>query len=592
MAKPTARPIRVLTGSISVAFDTWLPYASGTLVSYAKSKIDPEKIQFLEPLYKTLPRAQLLERLSHTDVLALTCYVWNESINESYTKLFKSLNPEGIVIWGGPNIPKAAKSLDRFVRQFPDVDCFVTGPGEEAFVSLLNQMIHQQQKHEKRSVPKTLQAQAKLFPEGIHTNAYLDGTFDSILARDKSLKVSFETNRGCPYSCSFCDWGGQSNSRIIPLSEDLTHRTIDFLFSFPNIKEIEILDANFGMFKRDLVCVEKMFDAKKRYQTDPNISYSGLAKNGSKYLPPILNLLHKKFNMNNWQLKVSFQTHSQNVLDLAQRQNIKNEKLVELLQFGQQSGLSVCSEMIMGLPGETADSWAKTLAQDIQLGIERTRAYILTVSENTLIADPAFIKDQSLKFKNVYFPDFRDLYQNQDLPSEGQQRHRVVFACNSYDLDELKKMYSYWWFHHTFYNAKLIPLTLANLIKGNTSYSQLIDKFLATIPSGSPFKRLHQQILDFVEVYFKEEAETFVDDYEVYRFASGAMRFSDIIEIKKYKKECGDFITEFFLNEDNGFKASKELLFKDLGSWDTSITDKKLRGLSADIRSQNVERNI
>ncbi len=592
MAQPTARPIRVLTGSISVAFDTWLPYAAGTLVSYAKSKIDTGKVDFLEPLYKTLPRDQLSNRLANADVLALTCYVWNESINESYSKLFKSLNPNGVVIWGGPNIPKTSVGLDHFVRQFPDVDCFVTGPGEETFVSLLNQMITQRETTQTVQIPKTIQAPAKLLPDDIHSNAYLDGTFDSILQRDKNLKVSFETNRGCPYSCSFCDWGGQSNSRIVPLSEDLTHRTIDFLFSFPNIKEIEILDANFGMFKRDLICVEKMYDAKQRYQTDPNISYSGLAKNGSKYLPMILNLLHEKFNMNKWQLKVSFQTHSQNVLDLAKRQNIKNEKLIELLKFGQQRGLSVCSEMIMGLPGETAHSWAETLAQDIRLGIERTRAYILTVSENTLIADPVFVKDQSLRFKNIYFPDFRDLYQNQNLPSEGQQRHRIVFACQSYDIDELKKMYSYWWFHHTFYNAKLIPLTLSDLIQGNFSYSKLIDMFITTIPSTSLLGKLHNQVLRFVEIYFKEEDETLIEDYEVYRFASGAMRFSDIIEIKNNQKECADLITDFFMNEKHGFKFSEDQLHKDLKNWNTAIADKTLRGLSADIRSQDVERSL
>ena len=49
---------------------------------------------------------------------------------------------------------------------------------------------------------------------------YLDGVFDSILAEEKRVKASFETNRGCPFKCAFCDWGGQARSKVTKFDMD------------------------------------------------------------------------------------------------------------------------------------------------------------------------------------------------------------------------------------------------------------------------------------------------------------------------------------------------------------------------------------
>lgn len=47
----------------------------------------------------------------------------------------------------------------------------------------------------------------------IFPSPYLTGEFDEIdPARWRSATI--ETNRGCPYGCTYCDWGSATLSRI------------------------------------------------------------------------------------------------------------------------------------------------------------------------------------------------------------------------------------------------------------------------------------------------------------------------------------------------------------------------------------------
>ena len=108
---------------------------------------------------------------------------------------------------------------------------------------------------------------------------------------------------------------------------DPVNAQLDFLYKHTNIAELEILDANFGMLPRDLDVVKKMKANKEATGNNPKISYSGLAKNGSKWLPEIIDIIHNNLDADQRNLKVSFQTHSKDTLKVINRANINNDKL-------------------------------------------------------------------------------------------------------------------------------------------------------------------------------------------------------------------------------------------------------------------------
>ena len=112
--------MKIQLGTISVIHETWLPYAAGCLISYC-NKI-PEiknKFTFLEPLYKYKPLEEYNQSFNQTDIFGLTCYVWNQAYNDQLMQHYKSINPKGITMYGGPNVPEDPKLAQKFADERP-----------------------------------------------------------------------------------------------------------------------------------------------------------------------------------------------------------------------------------------------------------------------------------------------------------------------------------------------------------------------------------------------------------------------------------------------------------------------------------------
>ena len=61
--------------------------------------------------------------------------------------------------------------------------------------------------------------------------------------------ASWETNRGCPFSCAYCDWGSATGSKQMGVFPQERLKEEMEWFSHHSIEYIFCCDANFGMFK-------------------------------------------------------------------------------------------------------------------------------------------------------------------------------------------------------------------------------------------------------------------------------------------------------------------------------------------------------
>lgn len=485
---------KILLGSISIIHSNWIPYASGCLISYCNRIPEIKKqYEFLDPIYKYKPPEEYQDILFKTDILGLTCYVWNQNYNDKLAKYYKSIRPDGVVIYGGPQIPENDLLKQNFDKTRKFLDVSIAGLGEIAFAEWLQDLPFSNTTLKEVPTP------------------YTDGVFNNILSSGEKLAVSFETNRGCPYSCAFCDWGGQAKSKLTQFNIEDVYSTIDYIYKFKNIDEVEILDANFGILKRDIDVVDRMIRCQNTFENRIRISYSGLAKNGSKQLPTILGKVFDNIPIRQQNLKLSFQTHTPEVLKIANRDNIKNDRLLPLIKEYKRKNVPTTSELIIALPGETAESWLDTLHYNHHgLEIDYVRTYILHIVANTEMNEKEYQSKYKIKTKKVK-------YKNQTV--------EIINSCFSYDLNELIKMFDYHWFYHNLVNTDMAR----DMIR---SVREDTHKFFYRLNEMPILKKLIMRQRELVKRIFAEGDTVLLNDDEN-RFFSASLRLDD----DKYIKE-------------------------------------------------------
>lgn len=478
----------------------WIPMASGALISYCiKDSFVKENFKFLPPEYRPecLELDDFHNTLKNTDILGLTCYVWNQDINDNISKQFKIYNPNGIVIYGGPNVPQAFNDAMEYAGKKPFVDKFFIGPGEKNFLNFLKggklEGVYDRDCYNVSSDRASYQISREETP-----TPFQDGIFDFILEKEKSLGVGLETTRGCPYSCAFCDWGSQANSKVIKFDEEVLKKEISHLLECEEIHLIDVLDANFGIFERDIDIIQHIIDNKKNVK---GISFMGFAKNGSPQVAKILDLVHNNFKLYINEFKLSFQSTDKNTLKTIQRENIKTEKLLKLLTQTENRDFS--AELIIGLPGETANSWFNNIEKMVRLNIDVLRIYRLFVLVNTPMNTEEYIKENNLKFQYIRIPRLFVSNEDQALArnkisdgvifDESYEEYKVVRNCNSFDDDEFIEMHRI----TSWYNILMSGGFIRDVIKQHPmSLKDQYRMFIDNLEDMPFFKNLHDTYIN------------------------------------------------------------------------------------------------
>ncbi|MGE6762237.1 B12-binding domain-containing radical SAM protein [Corallococcus interemptor] len=172
--------------------------------------------------------------------LGLGVYVWNDRVVKRLLGRLRQSGFEGRIFLGGPQISYAGAGLEQL---YPEADGFVRGYGEEAMVALVatSERIQIPGVHWAGQVDVGLQAQAKL--ETL-ASPFL-GNVIELSAEQRFIR--WETQRGCPFRCSFCqhrEAGSRLRRRDLPmarLEEEME------LFVRSGVDDIAVLDPLFNL---------------------------------------------------------------------------------------------------------------------------------------------------------------------------------------------------------------------------------------------------------------------------------------------------------------------------------------------------------
>lgn len=399
----------ILISNPASLYLTFLPYIFGVLKHYAEEEpIIRENYDWLDPIYQRGSARSLLKPydLSSIDVLGLSCYVWNFLLQCEIAEIVKRENPRCLIVMGGPE-PNWKDG--NFFSKHPYVDLVVRQDGEIPFREILKERTKDAQANYKH-VPSLIfkdDDQVFISPE-IKQPKVLTGKspycdeplMEKIISKSPpgSHSVIWETNRGCPYSCVFCDWGSNTFSKLRKFPEDKIEREIQW-FAQHKINRVYITDANFGILERDEVIVDNLVQIKKKSGWPLIVDWCA-AKNHIDRIERICLKLHDS-GLNRGVL-IGYQTTDEGVLQIMQRMNLSLEKHRQLAINLRKNGVHVFGAVILGSPGENLESFKKTLHDLLDMGFhESIRCYLYALLPNAPANHRDYLEEHEVVIKRA-----------------------------------------------------------------------------------------------------------------------------------------------------------------------------------------------
>jgi radical SAM superfamily enzyme YgiQ (UPF0313 family) len=336
----------------------WFPYSVATIWAYVQQfEWVTDTFELKELLFKRETPEQLLDRIDEPHIFCFSNYVWNYEYNKKIAEAVKERYPNCLISFGGPQVTKRPKENQLFEKN-PYIDSISLGEGERNFSLLLEDYL----KGEVKQIYSFDRLNELDFP-----SPYGLGLFEKMIKDnpDYQWNAVLETNRGCPFKCTFCDWGNLTYSKIKKFNLERIFEDLEWMGKH-KIGYGIIADANFGCFtERDMYITEKMVEVQKKYGYPETVDASWY-KNLTKEVIDIV----KKFVENGFNrgFSLSLQSMNEETLVSIERANMKLNKFNEILDLCNEQQIPSYSELILGLPHETKETWLRGLCKLIESG--------------------------------------------------------------------------------------------------------------------------------------------------------------------------------------------------------------------------------
>lgn len=462
----------------------YLPYTVGILWSYAKQNATiAENYSVKRWVFRRDPIDEVVRDLSGCAVVFFSLYVWNRRYCFEVARRLKEINPDILTVFGGPELPHRDPEI---FKKYPYIDTIVVGEGEQVVQEIL--LKH----HNKESIDRVLHA-TRIRDLDI-PSPYLTGLFDDLMAQHPEIEwmPTLETDRGCPYKCTFCDWGGLTASKVVKFGLERVFAELEW-FAEKKLPFLTMTNANFGIFReRDMLIAEKIVELSKTkgYPTGISVSY---AKNSNADIFEIV----RKFQSANIQTGfiLSLQTTTTSVLENIKRTNMNINDISSIADYGRKLQMPIFTEVIMGLPGETLETWKQNLENILNANLHNgIDTFFLNMIENAPMMGDIEKHDIKTFSANDMFYETSDemLYDSSAL-----EHVEVIKSTNTLSEDDLLEVLLYTWHligFHVYGISDIIAIYL-NKSQG-ISYRNFYDKLNDYLKDDQYLSAWRQSIID------------------------------------------------------------------------------------------------
>ena len=389
---------------------------------------------------RELARARQAVAAGLAPVVGFSVYTWNAAEFLALARQLKQRLPELLVIAGGPHVQQAGDYLG-----VDPIDVVFLGEAEESFQEFLdcgdrdewaavNGLAYLEGGRQVTTAPRARCQDLDRFPSPLDALQLTD-------PRGRPLydSIAYETSRGCPFTCAFCEWGtGAIGSKMYQWSLERVRADWEAIAA-AGIKNIWLADSNFGALKQDGDKARFIVDLKRR--TGLPLSFAtSWSKKHSRQVQEIVLLLHQNRLLPHYQL--ALQTLTPEALRLSNRQNMSSNEYQPIAKSMAEQGVPIAAELIWGLPGDNL--------ADFERNLDR----LLATFPNINIFGYTLLP-------GTEFHARREEYRIEAIPvaGYGKARGEYVVGCHSFSRDEGEEGYFLISAHILLVHGHIMPLT-------------------------------------------------------------------------------------------------------------------------------------
>ena len=417
----------------------WIPYSIGCLWSYASQFDDiKENVNLKDIIFRRENVDTLVDRLEDPDIIAFSCYMWNWEWSKAVAQRVKERYPKCKIVFGGPQVTDRPEE-EQFFKHHKYVDTISLAEGELSFTDILRNLINGKLIDKIYNYPRLTDLEIP--------SPYLTGVFEKIIQDNPGVlwNGTLETNRGCPFACTFCDWGGLTYSKLKKFPEQKVLQELHWMAQ-NKMDYVTIADANFGVFTdRDMKFTEELVELQKEYGY-PQVVDATWYKNSSEEIMEIV----KKFISSGFNrgLTLSVQSMDMDVLEEIKRRNMEFSNLKHIFDICNKEQIPSYTELILGLPKETFESWSKGLCDVIEMGQHNAiESWLAQLLENAHLNTPGQKTEHEID--TVVVKDYISGFEEEDGISESVT---LVRGTKDMPMPKFIDSWMYAWMINNFHN--------------------------------------------------------------------------------------------------------------------------------------------
>lgn len=360
-----------------------LPQSIGTIWGYCtQNSIIADNFTLQNVFWQNEQAADVISQIVNPDVLICSCYVWNWARTYNIIKSVKKTYPNCVVVIGGP---EPEYSLN-WMQQHKEVDVLIPYYGEKVMLDVFLEILGSKNfDNVKGVITKNRWNEGHSYPTfEIIPSPYLNGFFDKVLLtrleETKSIRCVFESNRGCPYSCTFCDIGSKMYQKIKTFDYDVVLQELEWIVK-NNIDVVDVADANFGILPRDEEFVDYLIQLKEKYKWNGRFLPTWSKAKGERVLRIAKKLIKSGLDSI---FGLSLQSLNPETLKNIKRVNAFTlNDLTNIVQDMNADGIDVYTELIFPMPGDTLETFKEGLYKVLDMPVVFNKIQINQLSKYT-----------------------------------------------------------------------------------------------------------------------------------------------------------------------------------------------------------------